>query len=371
MMEPLKMTSRRSAIAFSVLLCAACGGEEPPVEEEPPCEVQLADEDGQPFETLSEYCFFRGSPSDHEPSDGVFAYDVTAELYSDRSKKRRFIVLPEGQTIGFDAEDRWSWPVGTILVKTFYYPLDETDPDTEEQVLETRLLIHDEEGWDSQIYIWDEEQKDAHRNNVGTRVDVTFTDADGELVEIDYRIPNRNQCSSCHGQDGEVIPIGPRTRQMTLPYQGAEGEPSQLEVMDTLDMFDQPLPDVTTLPAVVDPRDEEASTEARARAYLDANCAHCHNPEGRASSSGLFYDIDITHPTELGICKTPVAAGSGSGGHSYDIVPGHPEDSIVIYRMESTDPSIKMPELPITTVHEFGVDLVSQWIAEMEPPGCD
>ena len=367
----LRATLPLVAITSTLLFAAACGEQEPEVTEEPTCELRLADEEGQPFDRLSDYCFFQGELADHEPTEGVFLYDVTAELFSDHSKKKRYIVLPEGETIGFNATDRWTWPDGTILVKTFYYPIDERDSDAGKQILETRLLIKDDESWNSQIYMWDEDQQEAHRNNVGRRVDVTYTNAAGEEVAIDYRIPNRNQCSSCHGQNGDVIPIGPRTRQLTNPFENAPGEPSQLEVMDSLGMFDQPLPDLGTLPFVADPHDESAPLDDRARAYLDANCAHCHNQEGRASSSGLFLDVDITHPTELGICKSPVAAGTGSGGHPYDIVPGHPEDSIMIYRMESTDPSVKMPELPITTIHRFGVDLVSQWISEMEPPGCD
>jgi hypothetical protein len=50
----------------------------------------------------------------------------------------------------------------------------------------------------------------------------------------------------------------------------------------------------------------------------------------------------------------------------YTIVPGQPEKSIMVYRMASTDPSIMMPELGRKLVHKEGVELVKQWIKEME-----
>ena len=68
--------------------------------------------------------------------------------------------------------------------------------------------------------------------------------------------------------------------------------------------------------------------------------------------------------------KPPVAAGIGSGGHEYDIVPGQPDRSILTYRIASTHPGIMMPELGKRLVHEEGVALVRQWIAAMADPSA-
>lgn len=354
--------------AAAVAIIAACGGEDG--QQEPECDVRLSGEDGQAFETLGEFCFFGGDPADHEPNDGVVAYDVTAELYSDHSRKKRFIVLPEGERIGFHATEPWSWPDDTILIKTFYYPVDERDPQAGKQILETRLLIKRDGQWGSHVYVWNDDQSDAELHNIGRRVDVEYTDEHGDAVEIDYRIPERAQCADCHARDGETAPIGPRTDQLTEPFQRDETNPPQIEHMADLEMFDNPPSTVDDLPAMVHPGDDAHSLDDRARSYLDANCAHCHSPDARASSSNLHLEYDETDERKLGICKTPVAAGTGAGGRDYDIVPGKPDESIMIYRMESADPEIKMPELPITTVDEFGVELVRQWIEQMEPVGC-
>lgn len=62
----------------------------------------------------------------------------------------------------------------------------------------------------------------------------------------------------------------------------------------------------------------------------------------------------------LGLCKPPIAAGSGSGGLKWDIVPRDADESIVVYRMESNDPAVRMPELGRSVVHAQGVFCVKE-----------
>ena len=101
----------------------------------------------------------------------------------------------------------------------------------------------------------------------------------------------------------------------------------------------------------------------RARAYLDINCGHCHNPTGAADTSGLHLDLATTDTRALGICKPPIAAGQGTGGRAYSVVPGDPGDSIIVFRMETNDPGARMPELGRSLAHSEGIELVSSWIA--------
>jgi hypothetical protein len=121
--------------------------------------------------------------------------------------------------------------------------------------------------------------------------------------------------------------------------------------------------------AFVDPFGE-APLEPRTRSWLHANCSHCHRQGGNGGTSGLVLLAWETEPLKLGVCKTAAAAGSGTGGHEYDIVPGQPDDSIMPFRIASTDPEIKMPELPNRIPDERGLELVRAWIAAMTPPGC-
>ena len=124
-----------------------------------------------------------------------------------------------------------------------------------------------------------------------------------------------------------------------------------------------PLSGVQRLPVWDDPK--LYSVSDRARAWLDVQCAHCHNPEGPARTSALALRFAQTDPTQFGVCKPPVAAGRGAGDKLFDIVPGKPDDSILVFRIESTDPGIRMPELPIKLVHREGAALVREWIASL------
>ena len=63
----------------------------------------------------------------------------------------------------------------------------------------------------------------------------------------------------------------------------------------------------------------------------------------------------------------PVAAGRGSGNFDFVIEPGHPERSILTYRMKSVDPGIAMPELGRASAHDEGVALLGAWIKSMKP----
>ncbi|MEO1473959.1 MAG: hypothetical protein AAFS03_08460, partial [Pseudomonadota bacterium] len=110
----------------------------------------------------------------------------------------------------------------------------------------------------------------------------------------------------------------------------------------------------------------EGDAEARARAYLDINCGHCHRAGGSASNSGLWLDWAEDDPVKLGIGKHPTAAGRGSGQLTYVVAEGEPENSILLHRMASTEPGVAMPELGRTQIDWSGVDAVSAWIEGLE-----
>ena len=103
---------------------------------------------------------------------------------------------------------------------------------------------------------------------------------------------------------------------------------------------------------------------------VDINCGHCHNPQGAADTSGLLLDYQDHSLREMGACKPPIAAGRGSGGFLYSIVPGEADESIMTFRLETTDPGAMMPELGRSLVHSEGIDLISEWIDQM-PGRCD
>ena len=293
--------------------------------------------------TLSQYGFFDGSPD--RPSPLLIPYTLGTPLFSDYSDKRRFIYLPAGTHITANGDGLVEFPVGAAIVKSFGYP----QADGTYRTIETRLLLKRTEGWVALPYIWRADGSDADLRIAGGRTHVTFTTPSGQQQTISYAVPNRNQCKTCHELSGAVTPIGPKLRNLELSA------------------THRPLVDGTDWSGPRLPRwDDSAQPHApRARAYLDVNCAHCHNPRGSASNSGLFLEYERPEGMATGILKRPVAAGRGSGGLDYAIAPGHPDQSIMLYRLRSFDPGVAMPELGRASVHEEGLSLLEQWIGDM------
>ncbi len=315
--------------------------------------------------TLSEYGFFKGSLKELNPADGVTPYQLNSALFSDYAFKARFVKLPAGTKAVYNAADVLDFPLGTVLIKNFYYPADFRKPQENIRILETRLLLHEADGWKALPYIWNEEQTEAYLDIAGKNIPVSWTHYSGELKSINYSVPNMNQCKGCHLRGDKVMPIGPSARQLNGTYTYASGEQNQLIYWQTHDMIEG-LPNLSNIKALTAYEDEKASVELRARAWLEINCAHCHRRDGPAKNSGLYLLANENDPRVLGVGKAPVAAGKGSGGRLYSIVPGQPDQSILQFRIESTHPGIMMPELGRQLTHTEGVELVRKWIAEMK-----
>lgn len=317
---------------------------------------------------LSEYGFFKGALSDQIPADDVTPYTINAPLFSDYAHKARFVKLPEGASFPFHPKEVFDFPLGTTLIKTFYYPFDFRDVSKGKRILETRLLVHEVEGWAAYSYIWNEEQSDAFYEVAGARMDVTWTHTDGSLKKLNYVVPNINQCKGCHTYHGKMMPIGPKARNLNgdLKYPDGTVANQLLHWQKNIGLSNMPeLSQIDMAPSADHPT---ATLAQKARAYLDVNCAHCHREGGPAVTSGLLLEFDENNETKLGIFKGPVAAGRGSGNLKYDIYPGKPDESILVYRMKSTDPGEMMPELGRKMFHQEGVQLIHDWIAALEAP---
>jgi uncharacterized repeat protein (TIGR03806 family) len=312
---------------------------------------------------LSDYGFFKNPINKLIPTDSLFPYSLNASLFSDYAFKKRFIKIPKGKRATFNATEVLEFPIGSILIKNFYYPSDFSKPEEHWRILETRLLIREIEAWKAITYIWNDEQTEAFLDVAGKGVKVNWMHSDGEKRSVNYAIPNMNQCMSCHALDGKTMPIGPTARQLNKLGEG--GSMNQLSKMKRLGLIEG-LPEVSTIKSLADYNDKKINVNERARAWLEVNCGHCHRPEGPAKTSGLHLMASISNPMALGVGKAPVAAGKGSGGLLYDIVPGKPEQSIFVFRISSTDPGTMMPELGRSVVDQEGLALIREWIREMK-----
>ena len=315
--------------------------------------------------TLSEHGLFHGNGATQKPVEGVVPYMLNATLFSDYTNKYRFIRIPKGTSIRYTDDGPLDFPEGTLIAKTFAYPIDRTDLSKGERLLETRIELLQEKQWHGYSYRWNEAQTEATLLLGGDEVDVSWIHDDGIRRTNRYEIPNANQCLTCHSQNKVYVPIGPTSMNMNRDMDFGKGKVNQLDYLASMHWLEK-LPNAETRKRMAVPEDRSTgSLDQRARAWLDINCGHCHSPEGTARTSGLDLRTTQTEPARYGIWKTPVAAGHGSGGREYDIVPGDPDHSILLFRMQSQDPSIRMPNVARNLVPSEAIALIHEWIAAM------
>lgn len=315
---------------------------------------------------------------------GVTPYELNAPLFSDYAFKLRTVWMPAGTSAQYDASREFEFPVGTIISKTFYFakapgwsmkqqlvvmsntanelPADASLALDDYLLIETRLLVRYVDGWRGFPYVWNAAQNDATLEIAGDVLALELI-GDESRQDINYVVPDANQCGGCHTPDhsvAEMRPLGPKAWQLNRPYAWWGDTTNQLLHWARSGLLTGAPEDWPAIPA---------TDEWRVKAYLDANCAHCHNPVGAADTSALHLNMEAPIDRHYGVCKTPVAVGRGSGDRPYDIYPGRPDDSILLYRMQDSDPAIAMPELGRSAIHTEGVAILRAWIASM-PGEC-
>ena len=319
----------------------------------------------QPAPTLQAYGLFADAQG-LQPSPGMTAYGLNTPLFTDYAVKRRYLYLPPGAHAAYRQVGVLDLPVGAVLVKTFSFPADLRLPGKDVRTVETRLLIHRRSGWAALTYLWNDKGTQAMLKRAGAETPVSFIDAQGARRDIAYAVPNVNQCKECHSVNAVLSPLGPKARNLNGDFAYESGRENQLAHLTRLGLLTgAPAPDKAPRTAVWN--DPTEPLAARARAYLDVNCGHCHNRVGFASNSGLYLDMEESDPSAQGVGKRPVAAGRASGGLEFAIAPGAPDKSILVHRMASVEPGVMMPQLGRTLVHDEGLALVRAYIRQMKP----
>ena len=344
-------------VTGGALASDALGGPAPPVH---------IDVSARPQRSINAYNLFR-NVAQQIPNEGLVPYAINAPLFADYAAKHRFLYLPPGAKVTYRPEGPFDFPVGTVLVKTFTLPQDRRAPESGERILETRLLMHRKNGWVGYPYVWNEDLSDARLAVAGARIPVSWIHDDGSPRQTVYGVPNMNECKFCHVKNDRMAPIGPKARQLNRKLTYGGGEEDQLAHWIRVGILEE-LPEQSDLiPSMASWEDSEAPLNARARAYLDGNCAHCHSPGGDAGPTGLDFSWSQHDPQSYGVFRKPTAAGPASKGFLYAIRPGQPEESLVPSRMRATEPGLLMPRTGRSIPHEEGIELIESWIAAMDP----
>ncbi len=304
----------------------------------------------EPFpQKLSAWHLYTETRNGLKPNNRVLPYNLRTPLFSDYASKYRFVWMPEGSSAQYRDDNVFEFPIGTILSKSFAFP-----SGTSEKIIETRLLVHTQTGWTALPYIWNDSQTEATLQLVPDPVPVKWTDSTG-THDFTYQIPNVNECKECHDNNRDLLPIGPKARNLgreqvarwtELGYlKGAPKDFAEVAVWN---------------------KPETGSLEQRALAYLDNNCAHCHQPGGTAGYTGVDFRYGHAQP---GYCKHPNSAGN-MHDLRFDIVPGEPDESILVYRLASIAPKVMMPQIGRASVHSEGLALIRAWVASQGLASC-
>lgn len=245
---------------------------------------------------LSSYGIFQAPLAGLQPAPNAQLVELSSKLFSSYSYKQRLLVLPTGTRIQVQADGELIFPEGTILTKTFYYPLDMRQINGPRRIMETRLMIRRGGQWNMAAYRWNEAQTDAQLLLEGAKTPVTWIDAQGNSKSTNYEIPHEGQCVTCHQSDDKLRPLGfrvPNTNRMVLRDGTNQNQLAYLAAKGLIDQRDW-----ATMPSLPSYDDVNVALADRARAYMEVNCSHCHHPGGWERSARQGYDFRFTTPLE-------------------------------------------------------------------------
>lgn len=280
---------------------------------------------------LSDLNLFSNTISDLSPSEYAFVYNLNTALFTDYSQKQRIIALPDGEKLSAVDDGLPDFPDNTLIAKTFFYYNDDRDESLGKQIIETRVLIKKNGIWEAGDYKWNAAQTDAVLDNTTSNVAITYIDSDGDTQNVDYRIPDANDCITCHSNNSNMLPIGPKLRNLTKDNQLATFVSN-----DYIENFDP-----NSINALPDWEDSAYTSEERTRAYMDVNCATCHSIGGNAEFESV---LRLTYETSFNDSQIYTKR--------FDI------DT----RMQSYQFDYSMPLIGVSKVHSEGYTLVRGYL---------
>lgn len=305
---------------------------------------------------------------DPVPAAGVLPFAVNSRQWQDGATAEHWVAFPGESFATLHAAGKpipgmvdWHnfhlhFPKDAVLVRTI---------SLHGRRLETQLLHFDGVDWNPYTFAWRDDQTDAD-----------LVPADGAEKEVGegtskrfWQFHSRSQCMSCHSSWSEyALAFQPEQ----LNRSGADGR-NQLVALTEMGYIrrvgkdGKPLPSFDVSSAarerkLADPADPGQPLEARVRAYLHANCGHCHSNGGGGSVDlRLQFPVTVTEMKAVGVRPT---RGDFALPDACIIKPGDPCASTLLYRMAKFGRD-RMPHLGAERPDDAALQLIEQWIAGM------
>lgn len=350
-----------------------------PIDPEPEPNVDVTVDLSQvPYQKLSDYHFFTGELKEQIPAEGVLPYKPSSSLFTDYAHKKRFVWMPEGSRATYNGDNKVvELPVGAVLIKTFYYDNVQNAPTPNAtRIIETRIMIRKSDGWTFANYVWNNEQTEATLDMNGSNTPVEWIDERNQARTVDYRIPNESQCIVCHkSQDsnngGTItnIPIAIKPQNLNFEYNYGNEVKNQLTKWIEYGYLEGGFTFPNMFNTVVNYEDTSQSLENRVRGYFDANCAHCHSVDRHCDYRPLRLAFHETSGDQgllnMGVCVSTHDMQGFPSNLSTIVTPMMPENSMLFYRINTTNPTYRMPLHGRTLIHEEAVEMIQNWIYEL------
>lgn len=302
------------------------------------------------------------------PAPGLVPYEPNVSFWSDHATKRRWFALRDNvSAFGFTTEGPWQLPPGAVWVKHFDLELIRGNPASARRI-ETRFLVKTANGSYGLSYRWNDAQTDATLVSE-SGADQTFTIVENGATRTQtWRFPSRSECLACHTAAGGHA-LSFNTRQLNRVFGFPAGTANQIEALATAGYLSDAPPTAAHLPALVPADADDRPLELRARSYLDANCAQCHQPGGTALGT---WDARASVPLTLANIINGPLSSSGPNATERVLVPGDVTRSALLHRMARRGPG-QMPPVGTNERDLASETLLRAWIAELArdsgPPG--
>lgn len=318
--------------------------------------------------TLSQTGLF-ASVKQHTPAAGVMPFAINSKQWLDGATTEHWIALPGTSSVTLHASPK---PVpGLVYWHNFrlHFPTDAVLMRTISlggKRVETQLLHFEGADWRGYTYAWRDDQSDA---------DLVPSDgADKQLPGQSrvWQFNSRSQCISCHSNQSEYA-LAFTPEQLNRPGQDGRNQIIALTEAGYIQRVDKNgalLPPFDPMSVekerkLADPTDKGQPVEERARAYLHANCGHCHSDHG-GGAVPLRLNFPLA-PNEMNAIGVRPTRGDFGLPDAYIIKPGDAYASTLLFRMAKFGRD-RMPHIGSDFPDEAGLRLIEIWIGGIGRP---
>jgi hypothetical protein len=337
--------------------------------------------------TLAPTGLFPAAPDLSKHAANLRAFTPYPALWSDGMDKERFILLPTGKQIDNTNPKAWVFPVGTLLIKTFF---DDSGPGGARRAIETRIIRRvgtetDFTEYDYYLYQWNQAGTDADlvlddRNGDGAasqQVKVTINRmVDGQPFMVnggqafDHTLPSRDNCGDCHHENGNAYQTFIGFDEIRLNHKRTPAAAkTELEEFQDAGIFTKPHAAGDPPPRSIVESDPNL---LKVKEFVLGNCVHCHNEKGKVFDMApeVFVTNTVNQMTNAQSVQPPAGW--------LRVKPGQPEMSVLFVQarrmplpMPTTNGGDRLRPMPPIGVNDLaadqaGVAAIQAWISALK-----